>query len=598
METNYSLLGSNSQIIALGKPEKKSTIEGDIIYEQKVKLTMSDGTERIVKITVNFEKENATALKVNKVIQEVMEEIKDNFADESLSLVMRGKYNVSIELSQTTFIEDVSNFFIGFFGLAKVEKPKIDATKMEKNLEFLQAEKGGLIDPKARISNAVGHNALVHFNEAMSQADELAESGELKQKEFRHLAIGDMGYLAKLDKKGRLELHVLSQKLGSGSYGEVWETVNLMKGTKKAIKMELEESDEATQMSKAATFPSGSPSSTAASTFPSDFDLVEMTLGGESVAKQMSGTEKVLSSTEKVHEYEIGKELKALNGGVQPTGILISPKQVVNMSDGRKGIWMKRYDRDYLPEDVVSKENVKANFKRCLPDMYQILNGLDFLAKHQICHGDLKPENIFVDHLKGFVHMADLGGVQNLKNAFDGIRKSLESETQIQHRVKLGTYTPAYAREEDAIEAERFANDLDSLIMRYNYDLEQGNPEDVKKLKVEIFEKLNEAHEFIDIQLQRDVFATGCILYEALTGQFPFNVENKGPKGKEYSVPVGKMLPFDGSGEIDSPIWNLITRMLSTDPKERPTAQEALNIFNSHMKASFPLEYLKMKLKY
>lgn len=367
-----------------------------------------------------------------------------------------------------------------------------------------------------------GDKQLKHLEAAYKEAHDLS----LLKGEVKYIKAGDLQFLAKVNKQGQVVLHYIAKHLGTGGYGSVFETVNLMKGTHKALKI-------------------GS---------SADYDI--MTL----------------------NEYQMGRHLKAMNGGEQPAGIQIGAKKVVRIPDTQEGVvalWMKEYDGTL--ERLTSKmgeseKTVQERYESFRPLLHQLLKGGAFLAQNRILHGDIQPGNILVDEKEGLAHIADLGGARDMNLLLDKLHKGEEIPIE-----GLFTIGPAcvelFARGADVDKAKSLALRANQLIAKYNEEIRKPeNKDTIDELKNAIY-KL--AEEFIISETKRDTFAMGTVLYSALFGEAPF---------KEYSskgFPVGTLAPTEKHELIPKPLMQLLERMLSPDASERPTPQEALREFEA-----------------
>lgn len=75
---------------------------------------------------------------------------------------------------------------------------------------------------------------------------------------------------------------------------------------------------------------------------------------------------------------------------------------------------------DYLPETIyrIFKKYVKA--KKHFPSMlikiyaYQMFRGLAYMHNKNICHRDLKPQNILIDPNSNILKICDFGSAKRL----------------------------------------------------------------------------------------------------------------------------------------------------------------------------------------
>ena len=221
---------------------------------------------------------------------------------------------------------------------------------------------------------------------------------DTERMDTRHgFRIGGILFVAKIRKKGGLKLTQISQRLGSGSFGEAFVASNLTKGTEKVYKIAK----------------------------------------GHVVAIKDLHNEFML--LEKIHREGNVWGIQAKPNKL--TRIILSADEVL------LGFLGKKYDGDYL-SDI--KKNPSEPFSDRLFEFHQLLYGLKHLAEHNILHGDLKPGNILVkrepDGTK-LAHIADLGGARDI-TTLDAFNIAFR-----------GTYTSSYFPKEDEKAIRSLASD-------------------------------------------------------------------------------------------------------------------------------------------
>ncbi len=239
------------------------------------------------------------------------------------------------------------------------------------------------------------------------------------------------------------------------------------------------------------------------------------------------------------NEFKLLKEIHA-KGKVW--GIQAEPSLQLEMTSYKSGYLGKKYDSDYATD--IKKYKSYASEQK-LSDLHQLLFGLKYLADHDILHGDLKPENVFVKTgRKGIkrVHIADLGGACQVDAKLPNIENSF----------LLGRgFTSWYAPKGDMNAANRF------IIGRNKQSL-------------------------IEVEKKRDVFAMGFLLYEALTGgKLPFKFDSSG-------YPILSTYNEIKDNSIPEEIIGLIKKMLMPDYKARPTAAEAFKRLDDYIAKKHP----------
>lgn len=271
-------------------------------------------------------------------------------------------------------------------------------------------------------------------------------------------------------------------------------------------------------------------------------------------------------------------------------GIQARPLQLVEVYIKGKlklGYLGIKYAGDYFEEFTKP-----ASFQERLMDFQQLASGLHYLAQHDILHGDLKPENIFVKNTPDgnrLVCIADLGGARDasIPTLASSIRSLSGSEA---------SFTSDYAPLNEIINSGTLV-DLINTVQKEIQDLENPEiPYPVSSLgltREEIIAKKkllieNTKQELIVLEKARDVFALGTIFYATLTSYMPFLSDKAGhPQVKNYQEIKRTDVPQD--------IKDLIRQMLDPDPLQRPLAAGVLNRLNHYMKAQQPDIYSKLK---
>ena len=114
----------------------------------------------------------------------------------------------------------------------------------------------------------------------------------------------------------------------------------------------------------------------------------------------------------------------------------------------------------------------------------------------------------------------------------------------------------------------------------------------------EVTKELGEVESLADAQ-KEDIWGLGLVLYEAIFGHYPFNVKNltqeqllEGLKNLtqtdlDRAININTKYPRSEPGIIEGKdIIELLTHMLKVDPKERWTAKELLDFYNSKLKVA------------
>ena len=172
---------------------------------------------------------------------------------------------------------------------------------------------------------------------------------------------------------------------------------------------------------------------------------------------------------------------------------------------------------------IISK---KLSFEDVVNYSKDILKSLAYLHDNNIIHRDIKPSNIIINQKLKKLYITDF----DISKFIDNTDKSLITTTQTGFFIG----TPAFAA-----------------------------PEQIENR--EISDKI-------------DVYSSGIIIYEMLTGKLPFDYKNMkdiySRLNKSYEV------EFKGIFEIEE-LGKLINRMLSLKAQDRPSAKEALEALNN-----------------
>ena len=164
----------------------------------------------------------------------------------------------------------------------------------------------------------------------------------------------------------------------------------------------------------------------------------------------------------------------------------------------------------------------------------QILQGLSYLHRNHVMHGDLKPGNILID-VFDVVKLADFGATRLLTDTVKGT----------QHRFSLGTIQ--YMAPE-------------ALLHSTN-------------------------------TLKSDIWSLGCTLYHLATGRVPWE-GSEGPWTILKELQSGRTFNTEALDEciIAPEAIQLIRSCLQRDPRERPTAPELL--LNGYLYETVPLNQI------
>lgn len=226
--------------------------------------------------------------------------------------------------------------------------------------------------------------------------------------------------------------------------------------------------------------------------------------------------------------------LKEINPNGDQVGIQKPPHTLItfatkNNKEKRIGYLATLYEGS-LEKSTMKKDPV-------LRAMQQIFTGLKYLKAKNICHGDIKPANMFMrDHGKTF-HLADFGGSQPI---------------DINSNKLIGTGSRAF-----------LAKDDDRLS--------------------ELFQALEKKEEFKNVLLGRDMYATCLSFYQIILG---IGIIGQIRGNPEANPPIPSIPPQQFRQQlldkgIPKEICDLLEQGLSEDYTERPTPEDFLKALNS-----------------
>ena len=160
---------------------------------------------------------------------------------------------------------------------------------------------------------------------------------------------------------------------------------------------------------------------------------------------------------------------------------------------------------------------------------YQVFSGLIYLHENNILHGDLKPENILIS----------------------SVEKNLETNEDFAW-IKIIDFGTAKIFKKQIKKGEN----IEGTLYYIAPEVFSGN--------IDIYDE------------KSDIWSIGIILYRALTRKYPFIGRNE---DETISFIVDK--DHDYNNELllgySNEVQDLIKKLLMKDPKERPSAKEALN---------------------
>ncbi|SGY63844.1 BQ5605_C007g04839 [Microbotryum silenes-dioicae] len=195
----------------------------------------------------------------------------------------------------------------------------------------------------------------------------------------------------------------------------------------------------------------------------------------------------------------------------------------------------------------------------------QITSGIRYLHKLKIVHRDIKPQNILVSTSKHH------GGLRMLISDFGLCKKLDVDESSFQQTMNHAAGSFGYRAPE---------------VLRGLVDPEQESVSSTPSSSTQNSPSRNRGSSSSSsaglltdpsMRLTRsiDIFSLGCIVYYVLTGgEHPFG----GRYEREMNILLGKISleRLDGLGEEAIEVQDLISRMVATDPRERPSAEAVL----------------------
>jgi serine/threonine protein kinase len=228
-------------------------------------------------------------------------------------------------------------------------------------------------------------------------------------------------------------------------------------------------------------------------------------------------------------------------------GLVRAPYEIYLAPDGSKSALYPKYHADAYEWSIDNKENFSVDAFQDLTDekkqqiVIQLLEGVRYLHSKDYGHGDLKPENFFVDG-EGpdpHVRIGDFGGMINFRKNF-----------------KLPTFTKERCNYKD----------IEMMQMCIN------NTATIKIIRAAMFSFIVPAH---------DLFTLGVSLFMMFGNSmpYPFVLGDK-DEYLDITQPLNSnILVFEG---VNSKIIEVIHGLLRVEPNQRLSIKGALDILNSN----------------
>jgi Protein kinase domain len=253
---------------------------------------------------------------------------------------------------------------------------------------------------------------------------------------------------------------------------------------------------------------------------------------------------------------EIANEMKLLtlvHEQGNAWGIQEKPHQITKVFSldkaKQEGHLGAKYETDLFSyiESIYKEEPLTVDLEARLPEMHQLLAGLNKLHSLSILHSDINPQNILIKKNSKNqldVHLADLGGA-----------RQITKEMNLQDIFNLrATRSPEYFTREDHL----------ALLNYY----QSGRRE-----------------KFIIQEQKQDIFALGLTLYALFTNSRAYELD------RNDRVIFAAADPFEELMDLPIELSRMIMKMIDKKSSERPSAESAFNMFNSYLQRKQPVIY-------
>jgi serine/threonine protein kinase len=252
-----------------------------------------------------------------------------------------------------------------------------------------------------------------------------------------------------------------------------------------------------------------------------------------------------VSKTKEIYQQAISFEytiLSDLNTHGPVLGIMEKPVACYKLHD-KQIFWGRHYEDNYLGLICQKiKGGIYISFEKFLFDFSQVFHGLKMLADHEIFHGNVKLENLYIHRLASGVRIVALGN-------FIGSFSSRHDEKKM-FAAKEVNCTPEYTPEDEL-----------QLLQKHHQEQNQKS--------------------FYEVAKKIDAFAFGCVLYEVLAHCHPFALK---PSGHPLFGP----LDFKSTAWKAEFVQELICDLLMEDPIKRVTIAEAYERWNQFIFTNHP----------